>query len=445
MNTRCLALLLLSFLFPPAVQAGLIRDAEIEHTLRLYADPIFAQAGLEPQNVRIFIVQDDAINAFVAGGANLFLHTGLIKAARDPGMLLGVIAHETGHIAGGHLARGAEQLKDAQLGVILGYVLGAAAVAAGGADVGMAVMTGGQQAVTRNLLSFTRTNEQSADQAALTYLDGLGISASGMLRMFETLRKQEMRQFGTPDPYALTHPLSTDRIAAVRAHAESASIPEDAYPSQFNLLHRRMLAKLYGFLDTPPKTLARYPLSDASLPARMARAIAWYKTPDIARAEKEMDALIAENPRDAFLLELEGQMLFENGRIAKALDLYRRANALFPNSALMLTSLAEAELAEGSPANAKAARASLEKAVTLDGSNPHSWRLLATAYGKTGDIPRSDLALAEEGLLQAKPDICLRQAGNAAARLTEASPSRLRAEDLKRVCEEMRKRKKEAE
>ncbi len=427
----------------PVQAASLIRDAEVEHTLRAYADPIFTTAGLLPSAIHLFIVQDDSINAYVAGGANMFIHTGLIMETRNPGMLIGVMAHETGHIAGGHLARGAEQLKSAQLGVILGYVLGAAAAAAGSPDVGMAVMTGGQSAIMRNFMSFTRSNEQAADQAALGYLDKLGISASGLTEMFQTLYRKEMQHIGTPDPYMLTHPLSADRIEHVRNQVAHSAIPEGTYPQEFNEMHKRMLAKLYSFMELPPKTFQRYPLSDHSVAARMARAIAWHKMPDPNKACTEIDALAKEYPDDAFLADLQGQIQFENGRIQNALQAYGRATRLMSDSALMLTSLGEAYLGEGSAASIQKALSALERANALDNSNARSWRLLATAYGKHGDIGMSQLALAEEAALNFEPDIARRQAEAAIDKLPPGAPGRLRAEDLKRLAAEMKRQKEE--
>jgi predicted Zn-dependent protease len=423
----------------------LIRDAEIEHTLRVYGDPIFKAAGLNPANVKLFIVNDDSLNAYVAGGSNMFLHTGIIMASDTPDMLIGVMAHETGHIAGGHLARGAEKLKNAQLGTIFSVVLGAAAAAATHKpEAAAAVIGGSSNSVMRGFLAHTRTQEESADQAALGFLDKLGISASGMLKTFALLQRNERQHVGARDPYLLTHPLNTDRIEFVRNHVENSKIPEGQYPKSLDILHKRMVAKLFGFMESPERTLQQYPPSDKSVPARMARAIAYYKMPDIDRAITEMDSLISESKSDPFFHELKGQILFENNRQAEALASYEQAAKLLPTSPLILSDLAKVELAQKEPKTHEAIT-HLEMANSLDATNEFSWRLLATAYGKTGNFGMSYLALAEEAILEDKPDSALKQVEQALTILKEGSPGHQRAQDVKLRAIEMQRTKKEAE
>lgn len=423
----------------------LIRDAEIEHTLHRYGDPIFQSAGLKPSAVKIFIVNDDNINAFVAGGSNLFLHTGLILSTDTPDMLIGAIAHETGHIAGGHLARGAEKLKNAQIGTVLSVVLGAAAVAATRKpEAASAVIGGTQNAVMRNFLSYTRANEEAADQAALSYLDRLGISAAGFAKMFSVLQRNERMRPGAPDPYLLSHPLSAERIDHVRAHVERSTIPEGQYPKALDLPHQRMVAKLYAFLASPEHTLQKYPLSNTSVPARMARAIAYYKMADREHSLKEMQSLLANAPKDPFLYDLQGQIMFENNLITEALSAYQAANALMPNSALMLTDLAKVELAQAPP-RLQSAITHLEKAVSLDKNNSDSWHLLAIAYGKSGIMGMSYLALGEEAIANGDPKEARRQAELATSALKPKTPAYQRAADVKAQASEIERAKKEME
>lgn len=426
----------------PARAVPLIRDAEIEHTLRAFGDPIFRAGGLKPSAVRIFIVQDGSLNAYVAGGANLFLHTGMILACATPDMLLGVMAHEAGHITGGHLARGGETLKNAQLGSIMTFVLGAAAAAVSGrGDAAAAVITGGQNVVARKFFSFTRANEESADQAALGVLDKLGISASGMVKVFEMLQRNERAHGGSPDPYMLTHPLTSLRIDHVRTHAEKARVPYGHFPPQLEAANQRMIGKLYGFIHTPEKTLARYPASNPSVAARMARAIAYYKLPDLARSRAEIDGLIAESPKDPFFHELKGQILFEHNRPKEALDSYRTAVQLLPDSPLLLSDLGKVELAQDDPALLASAIAHLERSSALDHANAGNWRQLATAYGKAGNQAMSALALAEEAVLVDQPDTAIRQVDMAMPLLAEGTPSRQRARDLKAFALDMKTRR----
>jgi len=436
-----LVICLLSAVIPPSsVRAeGLIRDAEIEDTLRRFADPIFTAAQLNPQNVHIFIVNEDVINSYVAGGQNIFVYTGLLLICDNPNMLLGVLAHETGHIAGGHLARGAEDLQDAELGSVLGFVLGAA-VAVANSQAGMAVMTGSQSVIMRKALSYTRGHEQAADEAALRFLDSLNISASGMVEVFNILRRNQLRSFGSPDPYLQTHPLSGDRIAYIRDHMDASPIPAGQHPKELDMPLARLRAKLFAFINIPPKTFARYPNNDTSLPARMARAIAWYRMPDYDRANAEMKSLLKDYPNDAFLYDLNGQIQFENGHIPDALASYSKAAQLKPNSALILTSLGQAQLGVGKPAQAVT---SLQKSAALDNTNGETWHLLATAYGAQSNPSMAALSLAEEAALENQPKVALLQADLALKGLQPGSPAYLRAQDLKREAEEMKRKAKE--
>jgi predicted Zn-dependent protease len=433
----------LSFITPSSAFAvPLIRDAEIEHTLHEMADPIFTVAGLKSSAVHIFIVQDDSLNSYVAGGSNVFIHTGLIMQTTTPDMLIGVIAHETGHIAGGHLAKGAEKLKDAQLDTILTYVVGAVAgMATKKPEAAAAVIAGGSTTLDRNFIAFTRTHEEAADQAALGYLDKLHISASGLQKTFALLERHQREHGGSVDPYLLTHPLSSSRIEHVRNHAATSSIPEGQYPKNYDMLHKRMVAKLYGFLQSPERTMQKYPLSDKGVAARMARAIAYYKMPDLQKSIAEMDDLLKESPSDPFFHELKGQILFENGHVPEALTSYQNAVQLLPNSPLLLADLAKVELAQ-SNAPLSSAIAHLEKSTTLDNSNDVAWHFLAIAYGKAGNKGMSSLALAEEDLLNADYDTALENVNRALDVLKESSPARRRAQDVKAHAIEMRQQEK---
>lgn len=436
-------LLLLTGSLPAhAQQLSFIRDAELEHTLKMMGEPIFKQAGLVPDNVNIFIVQSDDVNAFVAGGQNIFIFTGLLKQMTEPDMLLGVIAHETGHIAGGHLARGTEQLKNAQIGSVIGFVLGVAAAAAGAPDAGMAVMSGGGHLITRNFLSFTRSNEQSADQAALGYLDALDISAYGMVKTFELLKRKERSYLGKIDPYAITHPLSSDRIAHARNHAQNSTIPADQYPKKFEEPYARLVAKLYAFTELPSKTLVKYPKSDVSVAGRMARAVAYHKQANTKLALEEMQSLLTERPKDGFLHELHGQLLFESSRIEEARKAYETAYRLRPDEPLIATMLAEVYLAENEVPKTEKAINLLEKATSSEPTNSHAFRLLATGYGRIGNLGLSHMALAEEAALQYDADEVERNVEQALKSLPQNSPSRLRAEDLKRAAKEIREEEK---
>lgn len=423
-----------------AMAASLIRDTEIEQILRSYSDPIFEKAGLTPSSITMYIVNDDTLNAFVMGGSNVFVNTGLILQSDTPEMLIGVIAHETGHISGGHLVRTTSEMERAQMQALLGTLLGAAAMAGGAGDVGAAVMSGSQNVAMRNMYSFTRANEEAADQAALSFLDQLGISASGMLQMFEILRKQEYRKIGSDsDPYTRTHPLSKERIMHMRNHIAASPIPGGTVPAEFKQLQQRMLGKLEGFLDDPIRVLERYPASDTSIRARYARAVAYHRQIETAKAIGEMDALLAQAPSDPYFNELKGQILFENGQVDAALEAYGKAAQLMPDAPLIRAELGRVLLAKENAADLPAAIHELEYATSADKRNPAAWRLLATAYGRDGRLALSHMALAEEAVLLNKPEQAIAQLDTANNHILTGSPAQLRAQDLRQQALKLKK------
>jgi predicted Zn-dependent protease len=419
---------------------SLIRDAEIEATIRDFATPLFHAAGLDPDAIDIYIVKDDTLNAFVAGGQNLFLHTGLLLRTRDPLELIGVMAHETGHIAGGHLARTADAIESASKLALVSTILGvAAAVATGNAGAGAAVALGGGNVAQRSFLEYSRGQESSADHAALSYLDQTGQSAKGLDEFLRTLSGQELLSAARRDPYLNTHPLSQDRISAVDAHlADSPYRDKPATEDQIRR-HARMVAKLYAFLKTPAQTFRKYPDTDTGLPARYARAIAYYEIPDFDKALAEIRALIRDYPEDPYFHELEAQILFESGRPAEALPAYEAAHRLDPKSGQIEVLLARCLLALNDPAADERAVRHMESAIQTEDDWSSAWREMAIAYGRVGRIGDSALALAEQFARENKWREAEGQAKRAQAQLPQGSPASLRALDL----EELAKREQE--
>lgn len=388
----------MALVLPISAQAGLIRDAEIEATLHDYASPIFTAADIPPESVHLFIVGNPQINAYVAGGLNIFVHTGLILQAKKPGMLIGVLAHETGHIAGAHLSQLGEKSTRAMIGGALGAVVGAAAVAGGAGKAGAGIIAGSQSMAQRNFLGEIRTNEASADQAMLNYLDANSISATGALEMFQVLQRMES---GGPkrDQFMSDHPLTTERIAAMRNHIADSSIPADQVPDGFNEKHARMLAKLTAFLQNYDTTLSLYPLKDTSVAARYARAIAEFRRSNLPEALKGINGLIKDYPNDPYFYDTRGQMLFENGKVVEAAASYAKAETLAPKSALILTDYAKTLIASNNAAELPHALLLLERSKELDDSYNTTWRQLALAYSKQGKVGLSYQALAEEAAL----------------------------------------------
>ena len=419
---------------PPAAATAisLIRDAEIEATLRQISAPIFEAAGLDPGSVRIYIVQDERLNAFVAGGMNLFLNTGLLMRTEHVGQLVGVIAHEVGHIAGGHLSRVGTAQKRAAAEMILATVLGAAAAVAGAPDLGTAIITGGQSFAFGGLMRFSRSQEQAADQAALTYLDRAGLSARGLAEFFKVLENQNMLAV-SGSPYVQTHPLTRDRITFIESRV--AGEGADRIPQSWHEEHARMVAKLRGFLDDPRQAAERYQ-GDTSFPGRYALAIAHYRMPDLEQALREVEALIAEEPDNPYLHELKGQMLFENGRVDAAVAPYLKSVELRPESALLRIGLARALIETGQDGANSEAIGHLKDAVEREPTNAGAWRLLGIAQGRAGSQGASSLSLAEYALLTGKREDARMYARRAEAAIEPSDPSWIRLQDILRVIDE---------
>ena len=391
----------LALIFAPIIaNAGVIRDAEIEHTLRFYSNPIFNAANITPQDVRLFVMQDNTLNSYVAGGLNMFINTGLIRATTKPGMLIGVIAHETGHISGAHLSQMQEKTTRATIGGLIGAAIGAAAAASGAGQAGIGVIIGSQNMAQRSLNSDIRLNEQAADHAALTFLDASDISATGMLEMFETLHRAELSgPSAIRDQFMSDHPLTTERISTMRNHIAQSPIPADQVPNGAVEMHARMVAKLLAFTENYETTLNQYPAKDTSLAARYARAIAEFRRSHLPAALSGINELIRQHPTDPYFYDTKGQILFENGKLAEAAKTYEQASHFAPDSALIMTDYAKTLIAQNDNSLLPRAIALLEHSKELDDSYDMTWRQFAIAYGRQGKLALSYEALAEEAAL----------------------------------------------
>jgi predicted Zn-dependent protease len=414
---------------------GVVRDAEVEGIIRAYATPLFEAAGLNAADIRIFLINDDRLNAFVAGGMNLFLNTGLLMRAEKANQVIGVIAHETGHIAGGHLARTQEALSNASTEAIIAFVLGMAVAAAGQGEAGTAIIGGGATVAQADLLKYSRTQESAADHAGVSYLDSTGQSSRGLLEFFEILEGQELMLSGRQDPYLRTHPLSSDRIDFVRHHIEGSPFSDAAEPAGFTDGFGRMRAKLIGFLRPLNRVLQDYPESDGSLDGRYARSIGYYRAGQLDKALPLLDGLIAEHPEDPFFQELKGQILMENGRGREAIPYYEESVRLAPHEPLLRVGLAQVLIDTEDPGLNRDALINLEEVTRIEPRNGNAWRLLSIAYGRDGQIPMTALALAEAALLRGDNSEAWAQADRAMQQLPEGSPAWLRAQDIQNTAD----------
>jgi predicted Zn-dependent protease len=425
-----------------AAGAGLIRDTEVENTILSFGTPLFEGAGLLPSDVRIFIVNDDNINAFVAGGMNLFVNTGLLMSARNAGELNGVIAHETGHIQGGHLSRIGRRMRTSSTAALVSTVLGVLTALAGAPDAGIAIVAGGQGIAVGSLLAYSRAQESAADQAAFKLLDLTGQSAKGMASFFKTLEDQELLPPERQDIYVRTHPITRQRIRDAESHVSRSPHSGATTPPRIQEMFKRMQAKLSGFLYPPSRTFATYRANDKSVVARYARAVAHYRANDLGRALPLIDGLIRQEPKNPYFYELKGQALLEAGRIGEALDPYRKAARLAPDAPLIRVDLARTQIATNDGALLKAAVRNLVFATRQNPENSTAWHHLGIAYGKRGEIGKASLALAETALIRRKPKDALYHAGRAERKLPKGTNGWIRAQDIKRAAHEAIKKKR---
>ena len=421
---------------PSRPKVNVIRDAEIETLLRDYMRPIYRAAGLQQQNIEVVLIGDRSFNAFVADGKRIFVNTGALAQSETPNEIIGVLAHETGHIAGGHLARMRQQLEAAQTAAIVAMLLGAGGVAAGAASgaqmggVAAGAMMMPQDMIRRSLLAYQRGEEQAADRSAVSYLTATKQSPRGMLKTFERFQNDQMFISQRIDPYVLSHPMARERIASLEDLAAKSPYRDAKDPAELQARHDMMRAKLVGFTESPDAVQRRYPLSNTSLPARYARAISAYRFGSIPDAVRQIDALIAERPSNAYFYELKGQALLEAGRAREAVAPLRKASQLSGGAPLIRMLLGQALVAAGDKTSLDEAIRELNFGLQREANAPSGWRYLAMAYGQKGDIPNADLASAQSAFTAGEFKLARELAGRARLRFATGSPGWLKADDI---------------
>ncbi len=429
-------LLALALTIQPAAAQSVLRDAETEAFLAKISEPLIRAAKLDPKNVEIILIGDKSINAFVAGGQRVFIHSGLIDAAGSANEVQGVIAHELGHVEGGHAVRFNEGIGPATGISIASLILAAAAIAAGAGEAGAAILSAGQRAAIGKFLAFSRAQEGTADASGARYLSAAGITGKGSIRFFKRLQNNEFR-LGIPqeDSYNRTHPLSGERVSVL----EDTYLADPAWDTPLNpeweSEFKRIKAKLRGFLADPKTTLRDFPESDDSVPAHYARAYAWHKAAYPQRALAEADALVAREPNDPYFHELRGQILLESGKPKESLKSLRKAVRLTNNQPLIAAIFGHALIATEDPANFEEASRVLKAAVVKDNRNPFAWYQLGVIYAQQGDEPRAALASAERYLMVGQPQLALPNAQIAMGGLKEYTPDWIRAQDIKLVAQ----------
>jgi predicted Zn-dependent protease len=415
----------------------IVRDAETEGLLRDYLAPILKAAGLPGAATEVVLINKRDFNAFVVDSRRIFVNVGVITSSDTPNEVIGVLAHETGHIAGGHMVRMRDALAKAQLMAAIGMILGIGTMAAGanggGADMGRAgigVVGAGMQTAQRTFLAYQRGEEEAADRAALKYLEKTKQSGKGMIRVFERFADQQLLSARFADPYAQSHPMPRDRIAQLQERARKSPYYDAVDPPALQARHDLVRAKLIAFTEAPASIARRYPASDQSLPARYARAVLAHRVRDPQGAQREIDALIKAQPNNAFFWELKGQALLESGRPQEAIAALRKAVSLAPDAPLLRTMLGEAMVATGDRSLADEAVGELNRGLATDSLGGVSYRQLATAYAQRGEIGMADLATARGLLAEGNVDAARRYAARAQTKLKPGSPAWLQADDI---------------
>ena len=437
------AVLLAQAPLPARAQAGgkglpVIRDAEIEELLRDYTRPILKAAGLTKQNIEVVIINDRAFNAFVADGRRIFVNLGALYDAVTPNQIIGVLAHESGHIAGGHLARMREQLATAQTAAIIAMLLAAGGVAASAAsgrgsiagEAAPGLMMAPQEIIRRTLLSYARSQEESADRAAVNFLNATQQSARGMLETFQRFADQGLFLSRQVDPYLMTHPMARERISQLETIAKQSPYFDRTDPPALQARHEMMRAKLVGFVDRPEMVLRRYPSSNHSLPARYARAISAYRYGSTRDAIAQIDALIAEQPNNPYFHELKGQALLESGKARDAIAPLRRAVQLSSGAPLIRMLLGQALVQTGDPQYADEAIRELLVALQREPNASLGLRELAVAYSRKGDQANAALSAAQAAFNDGDFRTARQLATRARTGFSQGTPGWLRADDI---------------
>ena len=418
---------------------GIIRDAEIETLLRDYSRPIFAAAGIPAGSTTIVLMGDRSFNAFVAGERRLFINTGALMDAKTPNEIIGVIAHESGHIKGGHLSRLHQQLQNAQILAVVGMLLGAGAAVGAATSHGavgndgagvMGAILGPQEMVRRSLLSYQRSEEQAADRSAIDFLNATHQSPQGLLETFKRFSQESMFRSTSVDPYVFSHPLPTERIANLESLASKSPYKDVKDSPALQARHDMARAKLFGFSATASEVVRRYPLSDNSMPARYARSIIDFRNKRISDALAKIDGLIKDQPANPYFWELRGQCLLEFGRAGEAVSALRKAVALSPGAGLIRILLGHALISTDQPANIDEAILELSNAVNREPESPDGFRHLATAYSRKGQIGLAELNSARAYFAAGDYNAAANHAARAKDKLPANSPGWYKADEI---------------
>ncbi len=408
-----------------------VRDSEVEYIIRELTTPVFRVAGLNSDSIKVYVLQSDDLNAFVMGGQNIFITTGLLTYSNNPDIVVGVVAHEVGHIVGGHLIASKEEMQNLRRKMMLGVIIGAAAgVATGSTDVGVGTALGASNAPISSYMKFSRTQESAADHAGIKYLTQLGVSPYGLINFLNDLNKNERSFYDKSNAYLSTHPMSQDRVDYLKTYVKDNPSKKGSYIGDFaRSRYSRIVAKLYAYTHSPESVLQKYP--GDNIESNYAKAIAYMRMGNSTKAIEYIDKLLDKEPLNSFYFELKGQVYFESGKLQEAITHYSKANSYAPKENLIKLEYASALIAAKS--NTNKAIQLLEQILEEDKTDMTVWQQLSIAYGQQNDKFNSNLALAWVELLKGDIPAAKRMAALAEKELSSGSPKSFRnkLEDLK--------------
>src|SRR3982751_2703928 len=409
---------------------SVLRDTETELLFKDMSRPLIVAGGLDPNSVNVVLLNDPEINAFVATGQTVYLQSGLIQDADNVNQVQGVVAHELGHVVAGDAIRSEQGEKQAMGISILSLVLSAVAIAAGAGDAAMGIMMAGQRAAIGEFLAFTRVQEATADATGSRLLSKAGISGKGMLQFFNKLQNQEYRlAIYSKDSFDRTHPLSSERIQALEQKVKGDPAWSKPVDTALEARFQRVKAKLLGYID-PRQATIKYPESNQSVPAHLARAYAYHLGGYPDKAVAEADALLAADPKDPFFLEIKGQILLEGGKPKEAIPVLREAVRQSGEAPMIAAMLGHALVATEDSKNFAEAKQILKVAGNKDNEDPFAWYQLGIIYDREGDDARAQLATAERSNLEGNPKLALASAQIAMKSIPAGSADYLRAQDI---------------
>lgn len=425
------------FLNSTASAFEILSDSETETVVRKLIFPILKTANINPKNLNLYIILDNNVNAFVIGGNNLFINTGLITTFNNPDALKGVVAHELGHVTGNHVAMRHSQIQSLMSQSILVNLLGVAAIIGGAGDVGAALISGGMHTLQGNYLSYSRFQETAADSAAIKYLHKSKNTVKGLIQVFEHFDQESLRMREHINPYMQTHPMSNERLNMTRQHLVHEDSTYQSSISEKNE-YSQVVAKLRGFTVALDKDSLHKQTDLPAFAQKYEEAIIMYRQSKFKDAISILDSLTKEMPNNAYFYELKGQFLFESGQLQPAIEAYQKAIEILPNKPLILAEYAVVLVNASNTANGKNKQMLLEEAIiTLNkvlhsklNTHPYVYRQLATAYGKLGKLDYSNVMLAEEALLLHKFQEAKKFANIAASYKSNNKFVKLRIDDI---------------